>query len=132
VVKNRARDAERGKVKLGCVLSVVLLGAILYYGIDYLQVRLKEYQIQDEVNQQATFASVIDDGTILRRLTQKAAELGIPLSDPKRWEIKRMNMPDGRRIVIHAEYTDSVVFELPGIRKVLIFKIEPSATQVYH
>ncbi len=124
------RDREAGKVKLGCLLTTVVFIAAVYYGIDYVGVRLKAYRMQDEVNEQASFASVIDDVTIRNRLVEQADKLGIPLG-PRQWEIRRSRNPEGRRIIINGVYDDSVVIDLPGVRKVFRFTFTPSANEIY-
>lgn len=129
MVNPRTRDAESGKVKPGCLVILVLLVATVYWGIDYVEVRLKSYRMQDEVTEQATFATVVDDGTIRRRLVETATRLDIPLG-PRQWEIKRVLLPDGRRIIIRGEYTDSIVFR--PFKKTVYFKFTPSDTVNIH
>lgn len=129
MVMFRRRDAESGKVKLGCMVMLLLGVAAVYYGIDYIEVRLKAYQMQDQVTEQATFGSVVDDNTIRRRLVETATRLDIPLG-PRQWEIRRMQMPDGRRIIIRGEYTDSIVFK--PFRKTVYFRFTPSDTVNIH
>lgn len=126
------RDAEAGRVKAGCLLSLLLLVAVLYYGIDFIGIRIKAYRMQDEVTEQASFASVIDDVTIRNRLVETADQLGIPLG-PRQWEIRRtrVNVGGGRRIVIRGQYTDSLVVAVPGIRKVFKFTFTPSADEIF-
>lgn len=123
----RGRDSESGKIKLGGLLTLVILVGIIYYGIDYIEVRLKAYQMQDEVTEQATFGSVVDDNTIRRRLVERATQLDIPLG-PRQWSISRIQTPQGRRITIAAAYTDSVIIRLPGNNKVIYFKFTPTAS----
>jgi len=131
-VVNARGDAEAGRVKLGCLFSLLLLAAVLYYGIDYIGIRLKAYQMQDEVTEQASFASVIDDVTIRNRLVEQADKLGIPLG-PRQWQIRRVrvNTGGGRRITISGTYTDSMVVALPGFRKVFKFTFTPSADEIF-
>lgn len=125
MVMVRSRDAESGKIKIGCLVFLVLGIAAVYYGIDYLQVRIKAYQMQDQVTEQATFASVVDDNTIRRRLTETATRLDIPITG-RQWELRRVQMPDGRRMIIRGEYTDSLV--LKPFKKTIYFKFIPTDT----
>ena len=125
MVMFRSRDAEIGKIKLGCLASLVLGIAAVYYGIDYLQVRLKAYQMQDQVTEQATFASVVDDNTIRRRLRETATRLDNPITGGL-WEVRRVQLPEGRRMIIRGEYTDSLVFK--PFKKTLYFKFIPTDT----
>ena len=125
----RGRDSESGKIKLGGLITLLIVVAVIYYGIDYIQVRLKAYQMQDEVTEQATFGSVVDDNTIRRRLVERATQLDIPLG-ARQWSISRVQTPQGRRITISAAYTDSVIIKLPGNNKIIYFKFTPTATAI--
>jgi len=125
----RGRRDESGKIKLGGLLTLVILVGVVYYGIDYIQVRLKAYQMQDEVTEQATFGSVVDDNTIRRRLVERATQLDIPLG-PRQWSISRIQTPQGRRITVAGAYTDSVVIRLPGNNKTFYFQFTPSASAI--
>jgi hypothetical protein len=123
----RGRDSESGKIKVGGLITLLIVVAVIYYGIGYIEVRLKAYQMQDEVTEQATFGSVVDDNTIRRRLVERAIQLDVPIG-PRQWSIQRVQMPQGRRLTISGSYTDSVVIRLPGNNKVIYFKFTPSAT----
>jgi hypothetical protein len=126
------RSNEAGKLRLGCLLVVVILVAGLYFGIQFFQVRFRYYQLQDYVKEQATFAPVLDDNTIRTRLAARADTLGIiPLSSPRAWDVRRMRDPSGRLIIIRGHYEDSVVINLPGIRKVFPFRFDPNASEPF-
>ena len=127
MVKVRRQGSESGKVKLGCLVMLILGVAAVFYGIDYLDVRLKAYRMQDQVTEQATFASVVDDATIRRRLTQTAIELDIPIAS-REWELRRVQMPDGRRMIIKGSYTDSLRFR--PFKKTIYFRFTPTDTVV--
>lgn len=129
MVRSARRSNQSGKVKLGCMVMLVLGIAVVYYGVDYLMMRLKAYQMQDQVTEQATFGSVVDDNTIRRRLVETATRLDIPLG-PRQWEIRRVQMGDGRRMIIRGEYTDSIV--LRPFKKTIYFKFIPTDTVNIH
>ena len=128
MVNVRVRGSEAGKIKIGCLFTLVLLVAGVYYGIDFAHVRLRYYQISDYVKTQADFAPALDDATIRRRLIAKSDSLGLPLGD-RDWSIKRTFSP--RQIAITATYQDSVVIEFPGLRKVFYFTFTPQATELF-
>lgn len=128
MVMPRVRNSEAGKVKLGCLFTLVLIVAIVYYGFDFLHMRLRYYQIHDHVRTQATFAPALDDITIRRRLVARSDSLGLNLGEAD-WTIRRTYSP--RQIYITATYVDSVVLEFPGIRKVFYFTFKPTATELY-
>lgn len=123
-----ARAGEAGKIRFGCLLSLVVVVAIVYYGIDFLRVRMRFYQMQDDVKTKASFAAVMDDNTIRRQLVAKADTLGLPLG-PRQWSIRR-DMGH-REISIKAQYDDSVVVDLPGVHKVFYFKFTPQANNPF-
>ncbi len=119
--------------RLGCLFSILVLVTGIYFGIEFFQMRLRFYQIQDTVKTQATFASALDDNTIRNRLVARADSLGLPLGTRDAWTIRRRREGPGnaRVITIEARYQDSVVLLLPGIRKVWMFTFQPGITQVY-
>lgn len=122
------RASEAGKIKLGCLFTLLIVVAGIYYGLDFLHVRLRFYQIQDYVKTQADFAPALDDITIRRRLIAKSDSLGLPLGD-RDWYVKRTYTP--RQITIRATYQDSVVVDFPGVRKVFYFTFTPQAVRLY-
>jgi hypothetical protein len=128
VVMPRVRNSEAGKIKLGCLFTLFILAAGVYYGIEFLEVRLRYYRIQDYVKTQADFAPALDDVTIRRRLVAKSDTLGLSLGT-RDWTVRRSYTP--RQIFISATYRDSVVLEFPGIRKVFYFTFTPQATELY-
>jgi hypothetical protein len=130
-VVTQHRSDEAGKLRLGCLLVVVILVAALYFGIQFFQVRFRYYQMQDYVKEQATFAPVLDDNTIRTRLAARADTLGIPLKTPRAWDVRRVRDASGRFIIIRGYYEDSVVIELPGIRKVFRFQFNPAASEPF-
>jgi hypothetical protein len=113
-------------VRLGCLVSLLIVGLGGYFGIEFFRVRFRFYQMQDEVKAQANLAPAIDDATIRQRLVHKADQLGLPLG-PRAWTIRRSRDParNIRMITIQAEYQDSVVIDLPGFRKVWMFTFRP-------
>ncbi len=117
--RNRA-----GKVRLGCLVVLLLLAVALYEAIGAFRVYFRYYRMQDTVNGQAALAQVLSDDVILTRLVAYADTLGLPLG-PTAWTIRRSYSP--RMITIEAEYRDSVVIALPGIRKVFPLVFKPSA-----
>ena len=64
--------SRRGGTTLGCVVSLVLFLAALYYGVHIGQVYLRFYRLQDAMRFQAQMAPTIDNGVIGRRLSAPA------------------------------------------------------------
>jgi len=115
---------EAGKIRLGCLFVVAVVVLAVYVGKDVGAVYWRYYQMEDEVKSEAGFASGLTDKVILDRLVATADTLGLPLG-PGDWYIHRSNGP--KEIVISAEYSDSVVFAIPGWRKVIHFHLAPHA-----
>ncbi len=117
---------EHGKVKIGCLVSALVFIAGAYFGIAFFRVRFRFYQIQDYVTEQANFASAIDDNTIRQRLVERADQLDLPLG-PRAWTIRRSRdrSQNRRFITISAQYVDSVVVKVGGLRKVWRFTFKP-------
>jgi len=124
----RWHRGEAGKVRAGCVVTMLVLAIGAYVGIKYFEVQFRYYRIQDEVKTQVAFAPVLNDDVIRRRLVARSDTLGLPLG-PKRWTIRRSNDP--RQITIAAQYEDSLVIRVPGWRRVWRFTFRPGATELY-
>ena len=101
---NPRQNSRRGAGGLGCLLSLILFGGALYYGINIGQVYLRYYQILDAMRTQARLAPSLQDDVIDRRLTQEADSV-LPGGPPK-FTITRGGQPN--RITIETEYTDAV------------------------
>lgn len=101
---NLWRMSRRGAGGLGCLFSLVLFAAALYYGVNIGQVYLRYYQILDGMRTQARLAPSLHDDVIYRRLQGQADSL-FPGSPPQ-FKITRTGQP--RRIIIESEYTDQV------------------------
>jgi len=118
-------------MRLGCLFTLLILAAAVYFGYQYGEVQMRWYQVMDTVREQASFASALDDITIRNRLTAMSDRLALPYTS-RDWTIRRVRDQRGRTIEISAPpYADSVVVDLPGIRKVWYFTFTPSYSEVY-
>jgi hypothetical protein len=113
-----------GKVGLGCLFSLFLLVAGVYVGFNFFEVYWRAFQLQRYVDEQASFAPVVTDAVIVRRLVAKADTLDVALGQ-RDWDVRRGGNPP--EIVIEAQYRDSVVIEVLGLRKVFYLEFKPSA-----
>lgn len=104
---------RRGASTFGCVFSLVLFLAALYYGVHIGQVYLRFYRLQDAMRFQAQLAPNVDNGVIGRRLAATADSL---LGQQPRFRIDRT----GKRITIQTEYSDRV--ELPFFKHTFLFR----------
>lgn len=115
---------ESGKGRIGCLFAILLVVLIVYGVKDFGGVYWRYYQLVDVVKSQASFAPGLTDAAIRDRLVLECDTLNIPLG-PKQWQIERTRSPS--EISISAEYTDSVVVDVPGFHKVYYFHLTPSA-----
>lgn len=116
------RRGPRGASSTGCLLSLLVFVALLYYGINIGEVWFRYYQFVDEMKTQVRLAAALDNETIRRRLQAKAKDLGLP-DDAQRIVIARTASP--REIRIESGYSETV--DLPLFRHTFHFK--PRASQ---
>lgn len=105
--RSNLRD-RRGKSRLGCVFTLLLLALGLYYGIPLGSVYYRYWSVKQEIRTQARLAPSIDNATIMRRIRRKAEELGLP-NEAKEVSIRRTLRP--REITIKTSYEENI--ELP-------------------
>ena len=74
---------RRGSSSTGCLLTLLLFSAALYYGINIGEVYWRFYQYQDEMRSQARLAPSLADGVIRRRLLLTVDRLGLPAEAQK-------------------------------------------------
>jgi hypothetical protein len=108
---------RRGAGSLGCLLSLLLLVAALYYGINIGEVYWRYYQLVDEMQVNARLAPSINDDVIRRRLATKASDIFGP-DHPIRFTINRGGRV--RYFTIETQYRDSV--SLPLFKHTFVLK----------
>ena len=107
---------RRGSGGLGCVVSLLLFAAALYYGVNIGQVYLRYYQLMDTMRSQARLAPSLQDDVIYRRLEAQADSL-LP-GRHTRFKITRGGHPN--RIIIETEYKDHV--DLPLFKHTFVMR----------
>jgi len=100
------RAARRGASSLGCLISILVFVAIIYYAIHIGEVYFRYYNLLDEIQQQAHLAAALDDGTIQRRIVLKVQEIGLPDEAAANLRVRRTAMP--REITIETSYSETV------------------------
>jgi hypothetical protein len=110
-----ARPGGRlGGSTFGCLVSLVLFLAALYYGAQIGQVYLRYYRLQDAMRFHAHVArTMLDNAVIDRRLTAAADSI---LGQQPRFRIER----GPRRITIQTEYSERV--ELPFLSHTVVLR----------
>ena len=117
------RRDRRGASTIGCLLSLLVLVAVLYYGVNIGEVYFRYYRILDEMQSQARVAAALDNGTIQRRIASAIQEIGLPDDASGNLQITRSASP--RQITIETEYAETV--KLPLF--VHTFHLHPKATE---
>jgi len=118
VVKGR-----RGASSTGCLISLLIFVAALYYGVKTGEVFFRYYRLLDEMQSQTRVAAALDDGTIRRRIQAAVQEIGLPDSAGSELVIRRTASP--REIAIETRYGETV--HLPLFTHTFTFA--PRATQ---
>ncbi len=97
--------SRRGASNLGCLLSLALFVAALYYGVNVGEVYIRYYQLLDEMHSQARLAPSLSDAVILRRIVERVDELGLP-EEAENVHVTRSGRP--ARIVIETSYSETL------------------------
>lgn len=97
---------RRGRSSLGCLFTMLILAAIVYFGVNIGEVYFRFYQYQDAMRQEVRFAAHNNDAVILRHLREQVDSLGLPEAAGL-VTLQR----DGRHIEMESEYYEYV--ELP-------------------
>lgn len=118
-----AARGRRGASTTGCLISLLVLVAVLYYGVNIGEVYFRYYRLLDEMGTQARVAAALDNGTIERRIAASVQEIGLPDDAATNLQITRTATP--REITIESDYSESV--HLPLFDHT--FKFHPKATQ---
>jgi len=100
--------SEQGRIRWGCMLWLVVAGAVIYYGRPVGVEAFKYYRLQDAMNGQARFASTVTDQEIQHRLLAVIDTLGLP-AQARKLVIRRT--PGPPEIRISTSY--SITFEFP-------------------
>jgi hypothetical protein len=113
---------RRGVSSTGCLFSLLIFVAVLYYGVNIGEVFFRYYRLLDAMGSQARIASGLDNGTIARRIAAEVKALGLPDS-AARVAVQRTASP--REITITTRYSETV--DLPFFKHT--FVLHPKATQ---
>lgn len=99
-----------GRSSLGCLVTLLILVTIGYFGVNVGKVFYRHYAFQDAMKQEARFASHRSDDEILGHLRSLADSLELP-EGAKQVHIRRRD----RMIFIWSDYFETL--ELPGVAK---------------
>lgn len=122
VNREPSRLGRRGASSMGCLVSLLLFVAALYYGVNVGELFFRYYRLLDEMQTEAQLAPSLDDGTIRRRIQAAAQDIGLP---PEAQQVRIVRRASPREIVIEVEYSESV--DLPFFNHTFAF--HPKASQ---
>jgi hypothetical protein len=117
-----SRGSRRGGSTLGCLVSLLVFVAVLYYGIHIGEVYWRYYQILDEMKVNARLAPNLADDVIQRRLQAKVDEV---FDSEKAMKFRITRGGRSRTITIETQYRDSV--SLPLFNR--SFELKPKAEE---
>lgn len=107
-------STRRGRSSLGCLVMLLFVSALCYFGVNVAEPYLRFYRFRDAMRQEARFARSRGDEDIKRRLAIFADSLGLP-EDAADIRVRRRPT----HIWIWAEYDE--VVELPLIVRTIRF-----------
>ncbi len=108
-----------GRGKIGCLLVLLVLAAVFYFGVDVGEVYWRFYRFRDAVEQETQYGTTRTDEEIKRRLVALVDSLGLPEEASRRLEIRR----SANRLVVQTAYTEHV--DIPFYKRDIRFA--PSA-----
>ena len=117
-------ECRRGSSSMGCLFTLLLVSATIYFGMNVGDAYWRLYQYQDAMKQELKFNGARPDSVILAHLWAQADSLELP-DDAKKLTIDRD--PRARTIGVAAEYTEEI--ELP--LTVRVFTFHPHAEDIY-
>ena len=117
-----SRGSRRGGSTLGCLVSLLVFIAVLYYGVHIGEVYWRYYQILDEMKVNARLAPNLADDVIQRRLQAKVEEV---FDNEKSMKFRISRGGRTRTITIETQYRDSV--SLPLFQR--SFELKPKAEE---
>jgi hypothetical protein len=116
------RAARRGATRFGCLVYLLVVSAVLYFGVHAGEVYWRYLQYKEAMDQEVRFRGFLPDARIKAALQAAADSIGLPEDAG----VVTVTRKDGR-ITVEAHYED--VIELPWYRKEVHF--EPRATGTY-
>lgn len=72
--------ARRGTSSLGCLVTLLFVAAVSYFGVNLAEVYWRYYQFHDDMQQEARFGQRARTDSIAYRLRMSADSLGLPES----------------------------------------------------
>ena len=99
---------DEGKSPLGNIVFLLIVLALIYFGVKFIPVRVHAFSFMDAMNEEASFAAHRSDKVIRDNLLRFARENDLPITK-EQLEIKR----EPGRMTVLADYTvvvDTIFF----------------------
>ena len=106
---------SRGASTLGCLFSMLVVVAVVYFGVNVGGPYLRYYQFRDAMQQEARFANRKSDAEIIASLRLKADSLALPAL-AHRINVRRTPS----RVVIWTNYSETIDF--PFVTRDIAFR----------
>ncbi len=97
--------ARGGRGKMGCLFSLLVFAAVVYFGADVGEVYWRYYRFNDAVQREAQYGTARTNDEIKARLVAFADSLGLPDEATRRLAVQR----SANRLVIETAYSDSII-----------------------
>ena len=105
----------RGASTLGCLFSMLVVVAVVYFGVNVGAPYFRYYQFRDAMQQEARFANRKSDAEIIASLRLKADSLELP-APAHRINVRRTP----GRVVIWADYRE--IIDFPFVTRDIAFR----------
>lgn len=113
---------RRGVTVLGCLVSLLIVACIAYFGLRLGRIYWRYYEFRDDMQQEARFASQRTNDEILKHLRASADSLGLPD------EAKQITILRGEKTIsIESEYTEE--FQIPAYTREFVFNPRAEGTR---
>lgn len=99
--------SRRGASSIGCLFSLLIAAAVIYFGVNVGGAYWRFYEFQDDMNQLVKFAPRTSNENLIARLRADADSLELP-EDARRISIRRTETMLG----IEAEYDEHIEFPM--------------------
>ena len=99
--------SRRGTSSMGCLFSLLIAAAVIYFGSDVVGAYWRFYEYQDAMNMLVKFAPRTSNETLIVRLRAHADSLNLP-DDARRISIQRTETMLG----IEADYDEHIEFPM--------------------
>lgn len=99
--------ARRGTSSMGCLFSLLIAAAVIYFGVDIGGAYWRFYEYQDDMSQLVKFAPRTSNENLIARLRADADSLSLP-DDARRISIRRSET----MLEIDAEYDEHIEFPM--------------------